>query len=226
MKLDIDHLGWLVGDSVIKVPTQRTSGLKSDGPLGIVWHATTAGPGGPTHGMALARRIAKLPTDLERSSSWHLLITKAGQLIQSAPFTRGTWHAGGATAHSVTIKGKTYRPNQALVGVEVENAGKCITVAGEHYCEPYYVKGTKQPNPKLRIDSWRYWATANPAKGWDLYTDEQVEAARAFVAAFRLAYGAGTLECGYLHSELDPTRRSDPGPIWAGHLHDSILAPA
>lgn len=46
---------------------------------------------------------------------------------------------------------------------------------------------------------------------------EQVEAAEAVVAAIVNAYDLERDRCAYDHSDFDPKRRSDAGPVWAKH---------
>ena len=86
--------GWLEGDGIIHIPTERIQALATKQTQGMMWHWTCSRSGARD----LARRIAKRPREGERAASWHLLIAREGLMYQSAPITVGTWHAGGPSA--------------------------------------------------------------------------------------------------------------------------------
>jgi hypothetical protein len=133
--LAIDEQGWLRGDSVVHVPSPRSSPLDSDldGPGAIVWHFTDTDFGTADN---LARRISKAPGPDDREVSWHAIIAADGRIIQSVPCERGAWHAGGPTAKRIKVAGKDRRPNRCTAGIEIEGHGKTplpaaqVTAAG------------------------------------------------------------------------------------------------
>lgn len=97
----LDADGWAAGADVHVIPSPRSQALvHRDGagapaPAGIVWHWTATGPG---TAWACARRIALPPKPGERAASWHVLISRKGEVLQSVPLRRGAWHTGGTTA--------------------------------------------------------------------------------------------------------------------------------
>lgn len=132
--------GWFDGEDVERVPTRRTQSLVTPEPLGLCWHWTaTRGAG-----RRLAENIRDLPKKGERSASWGTLIPRSGPMYLSAPLTRGTWHAGGPSAHSFSVWHLSHRAyemkmtdrtmstrlggevsaNSLLHGIEIENVGE------------------------------------------------------------------------------------------------------
>jgi N-acetyl-anhydromuramyl-L-alanine amidase AmpD len=57
----------------------------------------------------------------------------------------------------------------------------------------------------------------------DIFTPAQIDAAEEVVVALRVAYGISEARAKLLHSEFDPKRRSDPGPIWSGRILPALL---
>lgn len=167
----VDADGWLVGDGVTRIPMHpnwRYSSLLTPGsrPTAVVWHYT-ATDAGTAEGMA--RRRTQPRRDDDRAASWHLSIETYGGIVQMAPLTVGTWHAGSSTARR--IKGLDAWANRCAVGIELVGHGKAF--------------------PQAQV----------------------IDAARV-LAAIVDAYGVDRRYAGVTHAELDPGRRSDPGPVW------------
>lgn len=135
--------GWLIGEKVVKVPSERcyTWRSKSGKPLGALWHWTST-PHGTA--FAMAKRIVKKP-----GTSVHLWIEHDGTIYQSAPMTRSTGHAGGKTAKRVKERdGKVvfdpaskYDVNGFLLGIEIVCVGEVRLV--KKSADGSYVKASK-----------------------------------------------------------------------------------
>lgn len=52
----------------------------------------------------------------------------------------------------------------------------------------------------------------------EIFTDDQEKAARELVEAIKLRYGVPRSFAGRNHSEFDPDRRKDAGPVWGVRL--------
>ena len=123
----VERDGWLEpsdpGRTIIRVPTVRTSPLKVSAPIAVVWHHT-AGAGkreGPGYAVNLANSIREYRRGVDRAASWHVCLARDGALVQSAPFTVGTWHV----AKGGNIAGRWRASvNDYAVGVELEHTGE------------------------------------------------------------------------------------------------------
>lgn len=250
LALVVDQTGWLrlaSGlDSVAlrRVPSPRHQALVTHDavPAGIVWH-WTATRAGTAEG--LVRSIARPVPAGGRAASWHVLVDRQGRIHQSVPLRRGSWHAGGPTAARFgwadvpgkpglmqygILKGAKLSANGLFVGVELENAGEVRSINGRWRAWPFDRDGG---GPEIPADQVR---RVGPRYYHD-FPDAQVEAAarlvRAFVGAYggdRRSYGGDRRSLSWTHAEIDPTRKTDPGPLWADHLlpkvlHDAGVAP-
>jgi hypothetical protein len=234
--LTIDEEGWLTGTDVERIPTERTQALVHNVPLGVVWHWTaTCGVG-----RRLALRIAKLPKAGERAASWGTLIPAKGPMVQSASMLRGTWHAGAVSARAFTkvlndegsgtrpagyahettlLRGWSMAPhtmaerrtkevsaNSLLHGVEIENLGELRSVNGKW--RPWPFKADTRPLPTGEL--------VESAKGrhYHAYTEHQEAQAERLVRAMATTYGLRPQDFRYYHMDIDPGRKTDPGPVW------------
>jgi len=205
--------GWL--DWAIRVPTKRTTALDVPHPLGLTSHWT--GGGDPA---ALARRIRALPpppgaTPAERerasktgiepaASSWHLLVAKSGDVIQSAPFTVGTWHVG----RSGRVGGRIRVVNKCTIGMELDNLGEV------------HADGDEWTNGKYRT---QVAPVEIAGRFFDPFTEAQELACVRIVRDLVEAYGFKRRDLSYGHSEFDPGRKHDPGPLWRGTVLPRVL---
>ena len=225
--------GWFeaskTGPEVIRLPSKRHHQLDSGTPLAPVWHYT-AGIGGPDYGLALARRIVEPPRDLdgdgeldERQASWNILVDRRGRLIQSIPVTRGAWHCKGKG----TIAGRILSVNESTTGIELENAGRLKRIratGGEErfYCWPYFVTGTKTPDPRLRVDPEHAVATKDGF--FHAFTLEQEETSWLMLRLLADRFGWAREVCSYGHvTFVGPDVKEDPGPLWLGEILPRIL---
>lgn len=226
MRVNHDWLESEFGDpKVIALSTVRTCSLTSEGsrPLGIVWH-WTAGKGDPDFAENLARSIMNYDVKKDRAASWHVLIAKNGTIYQSAAFNVGTWHVG----RPGVIGGKRWvNVNKVTVGCELENAGELLKVANKYYCWPYYLNPdstaiTERMDPTLEIDPSR--VVMLQAKFYDAFTAQQVGSAKALLSALVKEFHWAANSCAFEHSKFDPTRKKDPGPLWATELLPGIIS--
>lgn len=259
-ELIVNDDGWLVGDGVVHVPTERTQRLVHGVPLGVCWHWTaTRGVG-----RRLAENIRKRPKPGERAASWGTLIPAEGPMVQSASLEDGTWHAGGDSAASfsmATRKGNepelfgprpklvtwhmTDKPmsrrdkhavsaNSLLHGVEIENAGLVRKVST--------LWDPKRREWKKDVERWRAWPfQGQEANGrgpgpvipdeevveyqghhYHRFTAHQEHQAERLVRAMVTTYELPESAFRFTHKMIDPSRKSDPEPLWLVHL-DEIL---
>lgn len=184
--LTVDADGWLQGEGVEHVPMhpswRYTEPMR---PLGVVWHytATDAGTAGgmagrrqqPWSEFAAAHRRS-YPKRPVPQTSWHLSVETYGGIVQMAPLTVGTWHAGSPTAKRLPIGW----PNRCTIGIELVGHGRA-------------------------------------------FPQSQVADAARVLRALVAAYGIERRWAGITHAEIDPGRRSDPGPVWASKHAPEVL---
>jgi N-acetyl-anhydromuramyl-L-alanine amidase AmpD len=227
--------GWLaptVGSTVAveKIPTKRIQKLATPRgePHGIVWH-WTATPAGSVRNAA--KRIVALPDKAkgERAASFHLGIPQSGALIQLASVEVGTWHAGGASAARFTNVGGSYMVRQAtdrgpelsanacFVGVELENVGEVRKIGTEWRSWPFKAG----EGHRVAFNN----TVAHGARRYERFTEHQVHLATEFVRAMAIAYPRSITRasCLWAHFMIDPTRKTDPGPVWMEQILPKIL---
>lgn len=210
----INNQGWLETvaqglPAVTHVPAlDRTSILTVPKPLGIVWHWTGGRGGFEGFGPALANEIRTYDKMKDRPASWHVLVCKDGRLIQSVPFTKGSWHVGKP---GLIGSMKCININRATVGVELENAGRLEKKDGRFYCHPF-VEKDGQADPKLEVPANR--VQLHGSVYFDHFPVEQEMAATRLLQAL-VGWGGWKMEvCRYGHFQFDPQRREDPGSLW------------
>lgn len=203
---EIDGAGiWLEAHQVPSARSQRLA-TESREPVGIVWHwtATTASAS------KLAERIKRRPTGTERSASWHIAIDRDGSAWQSVPFVRGSWHAGGKTAARFDASGRgngALSANALFVGVELCALGELRA---------------RDSNPGL-FRAWPYTDDAPTVgdygdvkkiggKYYHRFTPAQRATAERLRVLLMREYGMAEDLTRLRHADIDPTRKSDPGP--------------
>jgi N-acetylmuramoyl-L-alanine amidase len=215
-QLTIDKDGWLHGPNVERIPSERHQKLATPGsdPEGVVWHYTTTLGG---TGLPLAKRIVKMPGVGERSASWHLSIERDGKIYQSVPFRRGSWHAGGDTAKRFVrgVSGWQIAPhgvsaNSWAIGVEFVNGGQVRLVKDTWRIWPFEEKSAGVPAEQVR--------KSDDGKCWQSFTAAQETTAAALLEVLKKQYGIKGRAARWGHSQIDPGRKEDPGPIWLARL--------
>jgi hypothetical protein len=239
--LSVTPDGWLtptVGSTigtvrVERIPTKRIQKLATPRgePHGIVWH-WTATPAGSVRNAA--KRIVALPDKAkgERAASFHLGIPQSGALIQLASVEVGTWHAGGASAarfgpfiKSITGAQPSYitqpdgpiSANACFVGVELENVGEVRKIGTEWRSWPFKAG----EGHRVAFNN----TVAHGARRYERFTEHQVHLATEFVRAMAIAYPRSITRasCLWAHFMIDPTRKTDPGPVWMEQILPKIL---
>lgn len=205
-------------------------------PRGIIWHFTAMLE---RTELALAKVWA---TTRGKGNGATALIRRNGEIIQFCDFFHNANHAGGPTTGRVYFTdrgehpsdGPGHHPNSACIGIELSNPGRVRKdVEGWRIA---YTGAERVPVDSSIVvaDSALGVKGAKAGQwGWCRYTPEQVEAARSIVKMAREIgmkdetvrvvrkkidgrdYGevlSGALRLG--HEDFDPSRKSDPGPLW------------
>lgn len=221
--LEVGPDGWLTSPNkhvlVQRFPTVRTSKLAPNlkGPRRVVWHWTATAENTI---VGIAKRAQTFVKGKDREASFHLGIPRrsAQGVVQLAPFTVGTWHAGGEKAARFTSDGRmggTYSANRISAGVELENVGEVRLVNGKWRAWPFK-EDTKLVIPVTEV------ATVG-SKYYQDFTGHQIEMATEYARAMVAAYGLKRDDFMLGHVDIDPTRKSDPGPLWEIILERYVL---
>lgn len=227
--LEIDDAGIMHGEGVAYIPTVRVQHLATPGPVGerhvegIVWHYTDTRNAGAAN---LARHIAAKGA----ARSCHVWIDAKGAIAQSASFELGTWHAGSDTAAlfrreadatwmplTPQQRGKIrgYGANSWAAGIELENVGEVRHVDGRWLGWPFKLGGEA---PAIVPDAEVVVLRTDDTIGHHAFTDAQLAAACRVSSALQRRYGLLRANCGWTHAAIDPTRRTDPGPLFVQPL--------
>lgn len=147
-------------------------------------------------------------SSLKSSASWlqnpnakasaHLVVGKAGEIIQLAPFDVRTWHAGRSS-----WKGRSGL-NQYSIGIEIDNAGP-LTQTPDGYMT-HFSKLVDNKNVVLathKLDS--------NERGWEAYTSQQIELVEEICLALKEVYNISEIVG---HDDIAPSRKRDPGPAF------------
>lgn len=237
--IEVDDNGVMHGHGVTYVPTVRTQKLATPGAEGerhvegLVWHYTDTRNAGAVN---LAQRIAAKGA----SRSCHVWIDRLGHIAQSASFERGTWHAGSNTAALFTRqsgqwdmlqpaqRGRIagYGANSWAAGIELENVGELKHVQGKWIGWPFRFDKREADGSLVRpvVVPDDEVAAASGTSAWHNFTPEQVAAAGAVTSALVRRYGLTRKACEWTHAAIDPTRRTDPGPVWTDEHLPKLLA--
>jgi len=224
----IDNGGWLVAPQptarLVHVPTVRTCKLVTPGPVMVVWH-WTATKHGTAHG--IAKRWAKFRRGVDRAASAHAIIAGSGTVYQLAPTTVGTWCQGGATALRFAHRGVTFRPadgpgtvsgNELAFSIELENVGEVRHTNGQWMGWPFGKDGVDgpivQPQSVVKYGN----------KHYHNFTSSQLTSSGDVLRALVRTYPYLTREaCSWTHAKIDPTRKTDPGPVWIERYLQGVL---
>lgn len=247
--LHVDADGWLVATGtdvhLLRVPSKRTQALvrAPSAPPGvdahvdgITWHWTDTPHG---TGARLAQANADLPKPGQHVGSWHACIDGDGTIYQAASFRRGTWHAGGPTAARLqwdpVAQGwaERYPPpphstlptaNSVFAGVELVCVGEVRWVGGQWLGWPFGVH-EETHGRSARVDGHqveeRVWRGRK--RHFQRFTPAQILSAERLTHALVDAYDLPAESVSYGHTQLDPDRREDPGPLWLEEILPEML---
>ena len=160
----------------------------------LVIHYTASGP---------AADIASYFSRPAAKVSAHLVITRKGTIKQCVPFNVVGWHAG--KSEWIDRKGKHHVGlNTNSIGIEIENWGPLRRTGSG------WVSWTGESVDAGKVIEARH-KFGVPDGGWEIFTDEQIEATIGAAQAICDAYG---IEEIVGHDDIAPGRKSDPGPAW------------
>jgi hypothetical protein len=239
--LTIGADGWVIGDKVVRVPTERLHAwrTKSGEALGVMWHWTATAHG---TALAMAKRIMKGP-----GTSVHGWVEYDGTFYQSAPFTRSVGHGGGKTALRMSEKnGKCVidptahlDANSFLQGIEIVCVGEVRLVmkksdgsygpATAHVPSAVYM-GWPFGKWKKDEDNGKLFVAKGPIvdqnevdqavdeegvrRYYQDYTIAQVNTIERLCRAMRDKYKWTDDQLSWGHIDSDPGRKTDPGPLF------------
>lgn len=262
MPLKFDAQGWLIpgSDPTITVDKSVVTGKTYDSysklvggkPVGIVWHWTGGsadfkdGPDPAKNKMGMAPWLkdymVKEVVDPTRKASWNFFLDRHGTLFQHASIYKPTWTHGGYSRVFVPVSGDTgvmsppLDPNRALLGIEMENAGRLLKQGDNWYRWPYFKQanetctgramcGEKEAEANALSGKAKFQDTyiVNPkraitmpnGKTFDAYTQAQIKTATELAKALKDALGwTSPKQLHYSHQQFAPKQKIDPGDLW------------
>ena len=174
----------LQGRGVLHYDSPNRSGPIS--PTVIVEHYTAGTRAEPA--------VAWLCNPKARASA-HLVIGDDGSVYQLGPFNVRMWHAGLKAGYP-GIRGV----NGRSIGIEHTNAGLLTELEPDRYES---LLGEPIPRDRVGFDAM--------GRPWHTYSSAQIETSLAIHEALTDAYPITEL---MEHSEIDPRRKIDPGPLF------------
>ena len=184
-----------IRDDLLTGAIQRPTPNRSGGmePKLVVLH-DTAGFLAGTGSVAWLRNPAS-------KASAHLVIGRAGEIWQLAPFIARTWHAGPSNFNGIPSV------NDFAIGIELVNPGR-LQPHGPSQAKAWH--GEVYGRAKYGIE---YKETPNHGAGlWMPYTQAQIAAVLGILEALRREY-PGITEVT-THWFVSPGRKVDPNPLF------------
>lgn len=150
-----------------------------------------------TAGASFASSKAWL-TNPSAHASAHLLVGRGGELAQLVPFNRKAWHAGESRwTGRVGL-------NAWSIGIEFDNAGPLQRV-GTTWKSWF---GSTVSDEEVLVAPHKH---GGEPKGWQVFTEAQLEAGLQAVVALHGRYGFKDI---LGHEDIAPGRKQDPGPAF------------
>jgi len=179
----------LVGDDAITFVDTPNIGPGRLDPQYIVMHYTA--------GRSVASSVAWLADPAARASA-HVVIGRAGEIVQLASFNKVAWHAGASRWRGVTGL------NKYSIGIELDNAGVLERKGGrlQAWFGGDYSDSEAMSAIHQHEDRERFWHT---------FTELQIEVATRVVSIIADHYNISEV---IGHDDISPGRKLDPGPAF------------
>lgn len=147
-------------------------------------------------------------TKKEAKASAHVVIGRAGEIVQLAPFSKKAWHAGKSSW------GELSSMNKYSIGIEMVNAGKL-----QRRADGAWINWAKKAIPDEEVVLLTH-KNESLEVGWHIYTEEQINAAIDVAAALHMKYEFVDI---LGHDDVAPTRKVDPGPAFPLGSFSSVI---
>ena len=125
-------------------------------------------------------------------ASAHLVIGRAGEMYQLVQFDTVAWHARQA--------------NKSSIGIELDNPGPLHRV---NRTWRSLTLGTTYEDNDVLVARHK---NGGPVLGWLLYSQPQIRLVQEIGRLLVEAYP--TISAFVGHDDVDPSRKTDPGPAW------------
>jgi N-acetyl-anhydromuramyl-L-alanine amidase AmpD len=147
----------------------------------LVMHYTAVPFWGKTSHGSNPRRIANWLTGASRKSSTHFVVLRNGDVIQGAPLSDRTWHAGGSSFESPT--GETMKNiNGRSIGLDFDNVGMLYQVKPGVFLDAYGYSKYR----KTKVVPSSVYCGPDPVEVdgqfWEPYSDASVESMKEVIS--------------------------------------------
>ena len=132
--------------------------------------------------------------------SWHLTISREGEVTQIHDFRTIAWHAGKSDWYAEANDRDYGSMNKYSIGIELANAGKLMIIEEDYGSSYYTASGELVPDAEVFIDE--------NGEAWEMFTVEQIDVARDVALTLAKRYSCVDI---LGHSDIAPDRKIDPG---------------